>query len=575
MSFSRRLKLLDNFDITGSAKFVGEDRLTQGNWTDKYGKTASYLVNGPKNGNVFSFGKSATTTWTRKTQEARALFVPGDTARLAAAAYYKFPFDITVNVTGSYRLTAYFLVWDKSDRTQSVTLIHPATGKVLDGTVVSNFGDGVYVSWDVIGPVVMRIAPPAGVSYNVMVSALFIDPAPVPEEETDPVKRTQPAVAFVDGFVSIVASHNGSQVTAVKEEGKLVLTTPEGWRAEYPLAEVLSVGFRGGPGNDLFDGRNLTVPVHAVTGGGSDTLIGGSGQDTLLAGMGDDTIVAAPGDVVWAGPEDKVLGIDEKDVVRFDTFQNGPDRSFDGDRTNDPVGLAHTRAAALPLFKKGGPYGYKHKQGRIGNCWLMAALAKIGEEAPVLVRKCVVSFRDGTYGVRLYNQYQKVWNFYRVDNDTPQGNVTGREELWAEVVSKVYAFYRSSLFKLEPSYKYLNGGWGREVYQAFGFQGGWGNGMTPLKTADDLLKYIRDMIAAKKLLSVGILGTGKSGLVGSHMYAVRGVTLDRLKKPMVHLWNPWGFDSKVYPDKFMTAQYFFNYGDKHVDGFQTVTVTAE
>jgi hypothetical protein len=98
--------------------------------------------------------------------------------------------------------------------------------------------------------------------------------------------------------------------------------------------------------------------------------------------------------------------------------------------------------------------------------WLVAGLGAIGLDSPNTLRQNVVDFNDGTYGVRLGN------NFYRVDNElsvwnTASGTTSNnarfaglgaQNSMWVAVVEKAFASYRTGA----NTYDSLNGGWSVE-----------------------------------------------------------------------------------------------------------------
>lgn len=68
----------------------------------------------------------------------------------------------------------------------------------------------------------------------------------------------------------------------------------------FPFESVTSMSFLGKGGRDYFENRT-PIPVDAMGGPGSDTLIGGSGNDTLNGNTGSDLLFGNEGDDVLSG----------------------------------------------------------------------------------------------------------------------------------------------------------------------------------------------------------------------------------------------------------------------------------
>lgn len=233
----------------------------------------------------------------------------------------------------------------------------------------------------------------------------------------------------------------------------------------------------GGEGNDTISGgagndrANGDAGMDVISGGGgvdfllggsdidtlrgdagNDTLNGGTGADSLFGGDGDDWLVAidnltndrlqgdAGRDVFWrdrqGGVGDRALDfLATSDFDNFvDQFANGADRTLDGDRIagpTDPQNNALVDFGSNPLFSSSGPRGTDVIQGPsfLGNFSQkdytsvgaqLAALARDGDAANSwLIRRAMVDFGDGTYGLNLGGV------FYRVDGRLPAANFAG------------------------------------------------------------------------------------------------------------------------------------------------------
>ena len=192
----------------------------------------------------------------------------------------------------------------------------------------------------------------------------------------------------------------------------------------------------GGEANDRLSGDGGDDTLWGDN--GNDELIGGNGTDDLVGGNGDDTLVAIDGwssdemwgeagrdifwsDAVWINgfPAFDASYTDAADVVQTVWgFANGADRTLDGDFVTDPTDASNIRNFRDNwLFSEWGPTMHDIDQQTVGDCWLMGTMGSIAHDNPGQIRERVADFGDGTYGVRLGD------NFYRVDGflSTPGG----------------------------------------------------------------------------------------------------------------------------------------------------------
>lgn len=350
--------------------------------------------------------------------------------------------------------------------------------------------------------------------------------------------------------------------------------------------------FEGWNGNDTFAGGAGDDTIKGY--GGNDVIWGEAGNDTLLGMIGDDQLIGGDGydhlnggagnDKMWGGNNDDVLiaidaaidsivnGESGNDIMWVDSskdtvssgsgdkvqsvasFANGADRTLDGDRIADPSSTmvftredgtryndtyAYKQFAGRPLFATSGARDADIQQGGVGDCWLLAGLGSVANNAGSTLRQNVVDFDDGTYGVRLGS------NFYRVDNDLPVdfagypafAQLGAEGSMWVAVVEKAFAHYRTGA----NSYQSLSGGWGREVAKAFGST----DAVTyTYNSATAAANAIANNLTSGRLDTVAIdwwnSGTNSYSrheltVVGWHRNAAGAVTSITLK-------NPWGYD---------------------------------
>ncbi|XP_055001415.1 calpain-12 [Sorex araneus] len=188
-------------------------------------------------------------------------------------------------------------------------------------------------------------------------------------------------------------------------------------------------------------------------------------------------------------------------------------------------------------------------QGRLGNCWLLAAAASL-TLYPRLLRRVVPlgqGFRNGYAGVFHF----QLWQFGRwvdvvVDDRLPVRNgklmfvrSEQRNEFWAPLLEKAYA-------KLHGSYEVMQGGHMNEAF--VDFTGGIGEVLYLRQDIPGLFPILRHALLKESLVGATALSNRgeyrtDEGLVKGHAYSVTGthkVTLGFTKVRLLRLRNPWG-----------------------------------
>jgi hypothetical protein len=191
----------------GSVRFVGEDPITQGNWTGKYG-TEGYQVFGdreqlPDYATESIIGGSPW-TWNDTTTDPAALQrVSQPDSRLAACVYSADAFEIRLNLPAneSHRIALYCLDWDTADRNEEIKVI--SNGAVAQTLTVTDFHDGKYLLWEVSGDVTFRFEKVNG--FNAVISGIFFDPISDTEEVVETPRIDPPAGAY-NGAIQVSMS---------------------------------------------------------------------------------------------------------------------------------------------------------------------------------------------------------------------------------------------------------------------------------------------------------------------------------------------------------------------------------
>jgi hypothetical protein len=383
------------------------------------------------------------------------------------------------------------------------------------------------------------------------------------------VAQSATAVVIADVKTNHTWSFAANQVSRIDLYGGGGNDTLSASTSSPSTARLVRI-FSGG-GNDSVTGTGGPVYMQAGSGNdtlsapsGNDTLMGGSGQDvlkggtgfdqlvagtgdtymnagtgvsTLTAGVGTDTLVAINGQatdtiqtgvgqaIMWVddvnGTTDTIIGSTSGDVIQaVPGFTNaGATTTLNGGTFAEPRLLANNYYEAFanrPLFASTGPVAADVKQyinaktgaTELTDSWLLAGLAAIANEDPAAIENNVVDFGDGTYGVRLGNE------FFRVDNKLPvnqYGSVTTayaslgtQASLWVPIVEKAFAYYETQ--HGAPSYATLNTGATTFVYAAFGSTSYGSITFGSLGNANNLGTEISAFLGSNYSTAVGLVG---------------------------------------------------------------------
>ena len=155
----------------GTVAFVAIDTTTSGNWTGKYGSSASAIPLGPTNvpqGTTITEGNASTWAWASSTNDARGLQLPAGSR--TGTCWYNTSFTVTVAFADglTHQVALYLADWDSMGRTETI-----AAG--ADTRSVSSFVAGEYLVYNVTGGTTFTLTANAG--PNAVVNGIFIDPA--------------------------------------------------------------------------------------------------------------------------------------------------------------------------------------------------------------------------------------------------------------------------------------------------------------------------------------------------------------------------------------------------------------
>ncbi|XP_004388197.1 calpain-12 [Trichechus manatus latirostris] len=188
-------------------------------------------------------------------------------------------------------------------------------------------------------------------------------------------------------------------------------------------------------------------------------------------------------------------------------------------------------------------------QGKLGNCWFLAAAASLTLSPRLLYRVVPPGqgFQDGYAGIFHFQLWQfGHWVDVVVDDRLPvhKGKLMfvhseQRNEFWAPLLEKAYA-------KLHGSYEVMRGGHMNEAF--VDFTGGVGEVLHLGQNIPGLFTTLRHALAKESLVGATALSNRgeyrtEHGLVKGHAYSVTGthkVSLCFTKVRLLRLRNPWG-----------------------------------
>jgi hypothetical protein len=157
--------------------FLSSDTATQGNWIGHYGKDGAMVAGYPSSAAPayaqVNMAGQANWTWASSTSDPRAL--QAGSSRVAATWFSPTVYTIDVNLTDkqAHTISVYGLDFDSTARAETIAILDPATGTILDSRPLSSFNSGKYLSWTVSGHVVFQVTRTAG--DNGVLSGLFFN----------------------------------------------------------------------------------------------------------------------------------------------------------------------------------------------------------------------------------------------------------------------------------------------------------------------------------------------------------------------------------------------------------------
>ncbi len=203
-----------------------------------------------------------------------------------------------------------------------------------------------------------------------------------------------------------------------------------------------------------------------------------------------------------------------------------------------------------PQFIENGISRFDVKQGKLGDCWLMAAMAVLTQDLDLFHNVVCKdnSFDENYAGIFHFRFWQYgEWKNVIIDDRLPTRNgkllylsSSDKNEFWGSLLEKAYA-------KLNGSYESLKGGLTAEAMEDFT------GGISETFSLKDIPQNFYDIIKTarnhRSLIGCGINAKDedlidKIGLASRHAYSVTGlVKFNKINdKPvtLLRIRNPWG-----------------------------------
>jgi hypothetical protein len=158
------------------ATFVTSDTATEGNWQGVYGADGYSIANSSQSVPgyvVLNTESQPLHTWSPAPTDPRALLTGIGSARIAST-WFNYPtaaFDLNFTDGNSHLLALYFLDWDNNGRVETVQVRDATTNGLLDSRAISDFTNGIYLTWAVAGHITVNVTLVSG--PNAVLSAFF------------------------------------------------------------------------------------------------------------------------------------------------------------------------------------------------------------------------------------------------------------------------------------------------------------------------------------------------------------------------------------------------------------------
>jgi hypothetical protein len=145
--------------------FLGTERAGGMGWAEHYGSEGYKVAYGGEKLPDYATVERWPPTywWADPTGDPReALAEPGSSKSVAATFYGSLELHLTIHGTNPREVSFYCMDWDHLGRMQKMEVVDVASEVVLDSREISDFGDGIYISYRVLGDVRFVMRPTSG-----------------------------------------------------------------------------------------------------------------------------------------------------------------------------------------------------------------------------------------------------------------------------------------------------------------------------------------------------------------------------------------------------------------------------
>ncbi len=200
------------------AQFNGMNSNTQGSWLGTLGNQGYIVVNDetnlPPSANL-SVSPVDTVIWESSSTNARAL-QRVDGSQTAAAWASPSSLLLTLDLLDSrpHLVSLYLVDWARSGMAETIELFDKSGSHVLDTREVSNFEDGIYLKWRVVGSIQFRLTS----SVGPLVSGVFLDEDPLQPPEIALTAPAEEATFTLPANILLSANLDESYVTPRRVE---------------------------------------------------------------------------------------------------------------------------------------------------------------------------------------------------------------------------------------------------------------------------------------------------------------------------------------------------------------------
>jgi fibronectin type 3 domain-containing protein len=320
----------------------------------------------------------------------------------------------------------------------------------------------------------------------------------------------------------VISGTSASDVLRVDQNGSALLITAGGQTFTYSLP---------------------AAGVFIYTRGGTDTITITQSlavRTTIMSIDGGSTTIVSAGSNVsaWIDSTDSFSGTGAQHSVA--AFAGGVSKDY-GASLADPTDSGTTKKINLSLWGTG-PVADDVRQGAVGDCYYLAAIAAMANTSPARLLETAVDMGDGTYTVEFFNYANNNQRVYvRIDNDFSVGGFSGglkfanlgpNNVMWTMVLEKAWAYYRTGA----NTYASTSAGWMGSVFTVFNVRS------TEFHTANYSESAFYSMVSSALSSGKPVTLASYSGpyLVNGHAYTIISASKDSSGVTRYVVRNPWG-----------------------------------